>query len=505
MALTFVGRAEQLEILRRRVSGRVRGPVIITGEPGMGRTTVLSRALDFVDDQRDSVVRLRSSSDVPFAALRGSFAVPARATASEAVAAITQSAGGRRLVVAADDAHLMDPPSLLALREVSRADRALLLVTCPLLPGPCRKPDPTDCLLYEREVHTMTLRPLGVGEIAALLTSLMGGPVALATAEAVRAATRGRPRELQALVTTLPACMVRRQDLWQLGAVEVDPPVEAASTGVDEARVCEAAWSAWKELACERADQLCRLALRLGVREPIAPIWATLLLLYGRPAQAADFLDSLPSDRVVATPQLSLAKALVLAVGLGCVEEANRFLAQAADRADSRPQIQAYRAWICAVTGRSTEASEGLRAFSRDDLLETAMFVHATRAVLARLGGRPGEAVFHFRRALATAEAGSAECPWMRPLLKGLLIDSMLLSGREQDATSAARLFHARERGSGWELAVALENLLGPAVGSAGPVAETASTLHRYDVSWLARHPGLAQVPAARNHIGSLS
>jgi hypothetical protein len=343
----------------------------------------------------------------------------------------------------------------------------------------------------------MTLRPLGVGEIAALLASLMGGPVALATAEAVRAATGGRPRELQALVTgtALPACMVRRRDLWQLDAVEADAPVQVPSIAVDETRVCEAAWSAWKELACDRADQLCRLALRLGVREPIAPIWVTLLLLYGRPAQAADFLDSLPSDRVVATPQLSLAKALVLAVGLGCVEEANRFLAQAADRADSRPQIQAYRAWICAVTGRSTQASEALRALSRDDLLETAMFVHATRAVLARLGGCPGEAVFHFRRALATAEAGSAECPWMRPLLKGLLIDSMLLSGREQDATSAARLFHAREPGSGWELAVALENLLGPAVGSAGPAGETASTLHRYDVSWLARHPGMAQVP----------
>lgn len=518
MAWTFVGRVELLETLRRGLAGSMRGPVIITGEPGMGRTTVLSRALSFVDHERDMVVRLEPSGETPFAALRASFlpTLPAGATASETVQAIAASAGGRRLVVAADDAHLMDHASLLAMREVSRAGQALLLVTCPLVTGPRTRPDPSDSLRYERGVKLLILRPLGTGEVAVMLAGLMGGPVALATAEAGYAATGGNPRQLRALVTgaSLPAGMVRQGESWRLSATDKDPalgapaqapggPVAASGAGpsdavpgvglsvTDMARICDATWSAWQGLACERADQLCRLALRLGIREEIAPVWATLLLLRGQAQEAVDFLDSLPGQRVAATPRLSLARALVLAVGLGRVEEASEFLIRAADLADSRYLMLAYRAWISAVTGRCAEACDGLRAITRNDLLETAMFVHATRAMLARLAGRPAEAVFHFRRALATAETGSAGCPWMRPFLTASLIDSMLLSGRAQDAASMARRFHAHEPDSGWELTVALEALLG---SRAGPLRESVPTLQqRYNTSWPALTPEFAK------------
>lgn len=67
------------------------------------------------------------------------------AAVCDAVGAIAGYAGGRRLVVAADDVHLVDQASLLALRELSRDGRAVLLVTRPLTTGPPdRAPDRPD-------------------------------------------------------------------------------------------------------------------------------------------------------------------------------------------------------------------------------------------------------------------------------------------------------------------------------------------------------------------------
>ncbi len=448
----------------------------------MGRTTMLSRALGFADRERDVIVRPEPSGQKPFAALCASFAcaLPSAAALSYAARAIAARAGGKRLVIAVDDAHLLDSASLLAFREVSRLGKALLLVTSPLTAGPPIKPDPTDCLRYETGFQLITLQPLSVGEVAAALAGAMGGPVAQPTAEAMHAATGGNPRWLRGLVdeTSLAAYIVRRGNTWRLGATDsaLQAPRDAGPDASpdarpDAARITDAAWSAWRELACDRADQLCRLALWCGAPEGVAPIWATLLLLSGHPADALAFLEGLPDEQVVETPRLVLVKALTLAIGLHRVEEASEFLARAADRTDSARLILAYRAWILTVTGHATKVADGPLIDRRD--METAMFVHATRATLARMADRPAEAVFHLRRALATAETGSGECPWMRPFLTASLIDSMLLSGRVREAASIAQRFHGGARGSGWDLAVALDVLMRRAGQNVSALATT--------------------------------
>lgn len=43
--------------------------VMITREPGIGRSALLTRALDFADRERDLLVRLEPSGEQPFAAL----------------------------------------------------------------------------------------------------------------------------------------------------------------------------------------------------------------------------------------------------------------------------------------------------------------------------------------------------------------------------------------------------------------------------------------------------
>jgi hypothetical protein len=318
---------------------------------------------------------------------------------------------------------------------------------------------------------------LDVPAVAALLAALLDGPVALLAAAAIHAATGGNEHGLRALAsqTWLAECMERQDGLWRLGQVTRKPgiavragqleagqlddgPLEAGP--LEAERITNAAWSAWRSLAPGRADQLCRLALARGVREPIAPIWAMLLILRGQAAQAVSFLRSLPDDQVRTTPASALVMALALVIGTGRVEEASGFLRHAGG-ADGASFLLAARAWILALAGESGAAAAAL-AGTQPGGPQTATFVHATRGVLAQAEGRSGEVVRHFRRALAFAESASGDWPWLRPLLRAALIDGLLLSGRTADATSMTQRFHAREPGSGWEFALALESLVMP-------------------------------------------
>lgn len=451
MTCISTGRAEHLETLRRAVRDNVPRPVIITGEPGSGRTAMLSRALGFTDPERDLIVRAGPGPGGPEpAALRAAW----------------DAAGGRRLVVAADDAHLMDHASLLALREASRNGWALTLTTCPLT-TPALRPDPVSCLRHERDLLVLVLQPLSADETAAMLADVMDGPVAPPAVAALHSVTGGNPGQLRRLLTEISRAsrMVRHEGQWRLRAGSPHA-IRRGGPDPDVARIVEATWRAWRELAPDRADQLCRLALWHGAREAVAPVWASLLLMCGRAPEAAVFLDALPGERIRTSPPLALAKALTLAVGLGRVEEASDFLSAAAASAGRGEVLRAFRAWVLAVTGRTAQAADGLSAIERNDL-DTAMFVHATRAALARAADHPAEAVFHLRRAIAAAERGSEDCPWMRPFLTASLIDSMLLSGRVRDAASVTRHFHACEPRSGWQLAVALDALLRPACQTA--------------------------------------
>jgi hypothetical protein len=309
-----------------------------------------------------------------------------------------------------------------------------------------------------------TLSPLDVGAVATLLAGLLDGPVAMPAAAAIHAATGGDLRRLRALTSQawLTECMERYDGLWRVGQVTRDTSSAVWVDHLEAQRITSAAWSAWRKLAMERTDQLCRLALARGVREAIAPIWAMLLVLGGRAAEAVSFLGSLPGGHVRTTPRAALVMALALALGAGRREEASGFLRQAAAATGSQFLVAAW-AWILAMAGEPGAAVAVLAATEHDGP-ETATFVHATRGTLARADGRADDAVVHFRDALAFAQSASSDWPWLRPLLRAALIDGLMLSGRTADATSMTQRFHAREQGSGWELALAMETLLIPAV-----------------------------------------
>lgn len=441
---------------------------MITGESGVGRSAVLSRALEHVDAARDVIIHVQPAGQAPLAALRPHLsdlpidaivdtkfesAVPA------AVRTLAEQANGRRLVVAMDDAHLADHASLLTLRTLCRQGDAVLLVTRPTVTEADRRLDPTDTLRYERGMQVLRLPPLTVDEVATLLTGVVRGPVHPATTEALHGATGGKPRLLYDLVMDggLADSMVVRGGVWRLGEAPKAVPVDGNDRGA--ARLVEAARLAWRELAVDRADELCRLAAWHGVADQVATEWANVLLLRGRAEEGMRFLDSLPADLVEEDPELTLVKVLTLAFGLGRTRTVADFLLRATSRTTGlRDRLLAYRAWILAVTGNVGKAAGALEGVVRSDR-ETAVFVHGTRAAIMLAMDHANEAVFHFRRALATAQSCPGIPPWMPPYLTASLIDAMMLAGRIKEATSIANGFHGGEPGSGWEIAVTLSTL----------------------------------------------
>jgi hypothetical protein len=464
MKWDFVSRAEQIEYVRQAVISRASGTIVVTGEPGMGRTTFLACCLDCADPERDQIVLLNPSRGAPHATLRADClpSLPGSATTREVVEALARRAAGRRLIVAADDAHLMDYSSLLALGGLVRRGLALLLLTRPLVTSRLNRPDPTSCLAHDRDTKTIILLPMSVGEVASVLAGVIGGPVPSSTAEAMHAATGGNPGLLRALVAGSQVAEAKSTPGGH-GADDMTRPskdlpvIRADYPGTGQ--LVRATWKAWRELTLDRTDRLCRLGLQCGAAEEIAPIWAMLLLLRGQVSQCTAFLESLDAQRRM-SPRLAMVGALALALGLGQPDEASELLLASAGQ-DGKPIefLLALRAWILAVCGREAMVADALAALSRGDRT-TALFFHAAKAMLAELRDQRTESVFHLRRAIASADTSSDDHPWIRPYLQASLIDALLLCGRTKEAVSAAQRFHANEPSSGWDIAVSIDTLV---------------------------------------------
>lgn len=455
MPWRFVGRAEQLGQVCRALDNPGSGPIVLAGEQGMGRTALISRALASVDPKNTRIVPIKPATSAPLSALQASLPgrVPASVTPDEAARAVGRALGRApaRILMVADDAHLMDHASMLALRALSRLGDATLLASHPVRAASPSWQDPTDCLAYERNTLSILLPPFTAAEVADLAGHFVGGTVRAAAAEALQAAAGGNPRVLRDLLVAegLAGSMIPRQGEWTLGAVGAETRRGSDVLRASTARLADAIGGAWQGLAIDRLDQLCRMALWCGASDQVAAIWPFLLILRGSPDEAIEFVDSLGDGALAAKPQLALIRALAMAIGCGQPRAAARFLLGAASSGVGPPGLlTAYRAWLLTVAGQASEAVSALHAI-RHGNRETALFVHAARAGVTRLGGNAAETVFHLRRALATAESCRDSCPWMWPYLSACLADALVVAGRGTEVDSVASGPRQRESASG--------------------------------------------------------
>ncbi|WP_146108205.1 ATP-binding protein [Actinokineospora auranticolor] len=477
-----MGRTEQWDRIRAVTAERAFGPLVIGGAAGSGRSTALTGVLRELDGRRLTTVRLRPAGAAPFALLRPVLTTaPAdhdAAVAALATALAARARGGRGLVVGVDDAHLADQASLLALRALSRRGDLALLLTRPSDRGPGRGPDPTDCLRYEPGMRVVQLAALSEQDVAAVLAGLAGGPTHPTTAAALHAASGGNPRRLRELVVDggLVACLGAAGEQAGPGTGTrrlCEPPGDRAATlaDADADALVAAARLAWRELALDRVEELCRLAGWHGVGDQVSTLAATAALLRGRPGECARVLDTVHPGRAGGAPpgpradaaQRALTRAMCVGLGSHRVGDAAAILdAEAAAPGVDTELVESYRDWLLAVTARPVRVPDPTAAANR----ETALFRHAALAALATAAGHPATAVAHLRRGLVAAAGCLDTVPWMTPLLTACLIDALLLSARISEATELAGEFHAGKPGCGWEVAVGIAALVNGTLGT---------------------------------------
>jgi hypothetical protein len=292
----FVGRAEHLERIRSRLGEREPDPLVVVGEPGIGRTSVVRKALAGLDPGRDTLLEVRPGGHEPFSSLRhllpsGGKRPAGRDAVREVADAVRKRAAGRRPVLLADDAHLTDHATMLVLQHLNRHAGAFLLLTHPI---PAPRPgggDPVDCLRYERGIKTVRLPPLSVDEVGAVLARLMDGPVRSATTEALHAATAGNPGLLHDIVVRqeLRSRMVRDGGRWRLADSPAAEGPALTCRGI--AHLLAAVARAWESLALDQVEDLCRLAAWSGAGGEVALVKAAVHLLRGRATEAFAALD----------------------------------------------------------------------------------------------------------------------------------------------------------------------------------------------------------------------
>ncbi|WP_163506615.1 helix-turn-helix transcriptional regulator [Fodinicola acaciae] len=215
--LPVIGRMEELDTLLALLDQGTAG-VVVAGEAGVGKTRLIRELLRRVEAAGHpvrSATATASLACVPF----GVFAnlVPTRGNPAElltqAVEVLGSLNGERRLVLAVDDAHLLDGMSAGVLQLVT-ANRAAFVVVTVRSGEPV--PDAVRALWKDEHADLLELQPLSRSETGELAATLLGGHPDADCLRRLWEISRGSPlvvREVVAVGRRRNA-LVERHGVW---------------------------------------------------------------------------------------------------------------------------------------------------------------------------------------------------------------------------------------------------------------------------------------------------
>ena len=201
----FVGRADELTRLTTVAARAQDRGLILSGSAGIGKSRLLREAVAVLPAEHFAVYRASAniaSSGLPFGGLAQILPAdpPAGLSAAGllrwAVDGLQAESGHRPIVLAVDDAHLLDPPSA-ALAHLLVREGATLLGT---LRTAEPVPPPISALWTEGLLSHAELAPLTDQESRELLTALVRGPVEAGSAQRLIRLGNGNPLLLRELV-----------------------------------------------------------------------------------------------------------------------------------------------------------------------------------------------------------------------------------------------------------------------------------------------------------------
>lgn len=193
--------AEALQSVRRWLT--LRRDVLVTGDVGSGRSTVLAELLAGTGQRSRSRLLLRAAGDAPLSAFttHPSFvASQVGSTVGEVAAWLVAELGSRTGLLLIDDLDELDPVSAAVVARVLRATDAGLVATA--RSGEVRLLPPLiGHVMAERAPAVERLANLGFHGVYRLISSELGGVVDAPLAAAVYARSGGNPRVALAVTT----------------------------------------------------------------------------------------------------------------------------------------------------------------------------------------------------------------------------------------------------------------------------------------------------------------
>ncbi|MFY1586488.1 LuxR C-terminal-related transcriptional regulator [Micromonospora sp. WMMD734] len=229
---SFVGRTDELNRLLAAVHESRGQGLFFSGSAGVGKSRLLREAVAALSPERYAlsfVAASTATTALPFGGLAPVLPAEQPPGLSPAgvlrwgVDVLQEQAAGRRIVLAIDDAHLLDPPSSALVHLLARAENTTVLGT---LRSGEQIPLPIRALWTDDLVGHAELAPLGPGEITDLLAALLDGPVDAGSAERLFRLSAGNPLLLRELVlaATTGGELVRTYGVWRwTGRLELAP------------------------------------------------------------------------------------------------------------------------------------------------------------------------------------------------------------------------------------------------------------------------------------------
>ena len=196
----LTGRDEEL----RRVAAAIRpgvAGIVVAGPAGVGKTRLAREAVAVPEGRGATVVWAHGSTAArpfPLGAFAGLLDVPAGDAAETIGVALDQLSRQHSLVLAVDDAHLLDEHSAIVLHRVVVRRLAPVVVT---LRTREPAPDMVTSLWKDDHLPRLDLEPLDVAETTGLVARVLGGPVESASAHRLWTLTQGSPLFLRHLLT----------------------------------------------------------------------------------------------------------------------------------------------------------------------------------------------------------------------------------------------------------------------------------------------------------------
>lgn len=195
----LTGRDDELRSVAAAVQPGAAG-IVVAGPAGVGKTRLAREALAVPRDRGATVLWAQGSAAArpyPLGAFAGLLDVPPGDAAETIGRALDQLAAREALVLAVDDAHLLDEHSAIVLHRLVVRGLAPVVVT--LRTGESA-PDTVTSLWKDEHLPRLDLAPLDAADTTGLVARVLGGPVDSASAHRLWTLTEGSPLFLRHLL-----------------------------------------------------------------------------------------------------------------------------------------------------------------------------------------------------------------------------------------------------------------------------------------------------------------